>query len=165
MATRPLRRLSGVTVWLVRHANAGSRSSWPGPDTHRPLAPKGIDQAARIAVQLARYPITCVMSSPSLRCRQTVEPLTHALGLTVEVHHALDEGHGPRAALELIDMLASGGTDAVLCSHGDVIPEVLDELSRRGVILDEPGRCAKGSIYQLESHAGSITSGTYVHRA
>ncbi|CAB4725992.1 MAG: hypothetical protein F2754_02275 [Actinobacteria bacterium] len=153
--------MGGVTIWLVRHAKAGSRSAWSGEDSDRPLVPKGFNQAETIADQLAGEPVTRVLSSPSLRCQQTVAPLARTLGLTVEVHDALDEGHGPRGALELIDLLASSGVDAVLCSHGDVIPEVLDQLARRGVNLDEPGRCAKGSIWQLDVRSGSVASGTY----
>lgn len=151
-----------MTIWLVRHAKAGSRSSWSGKDSDRPLAPKGFDQATAITDHLAGGSVTRVVSSPSLRCQQTVEPLAGTLGLAVEVHDALDEGQGPSAALELIDAFASDGTHAVLCSHGDVIPELLAKLSRRGVELSDPRDCAKGSIWQLEVRNGTIASGTYL---
>ncbi len=150
-----------MTIFLVRHAKAGSRSSWSSDDADRPLVAKGFDQAGAIADQLARDPISRVLSSPALRCQQTVAPLARAHGLALEVHDALDEGRGPDAALALIDALASEGTNAVLCSHGDVIPEVLDQLARRGVVLDERGACAKGSIWQLGVRDGHLTSASY----
>jgi 8-oxo-dGTP diphosphatase len=125
--------------------------------------PKGFDQAAAIADQLAGDPISRVLSSPSLRCRQTVGPLAGILGVTIEVCDVLDEGQRPAAALELIDAFAADGTDAVLCSHGDVIPEVLAKLSRRHVELSEPRVCAKGSIWRLAVRDGSVTGGTYLH--
>ncbi len=149
-------------MWLVRHAKAGSRSSWSGRDSDRPLVPKGFDQAGAIAARLGGHRITRVLSSPSLRCQQTVDPLANALGLSVEVHPALDEGQGPSEALALIDSFAQAGTDAVLCSHGDVIPEVLEQLARRGVELPLPRHCAKGSIWRLDVHDGTVALGTYL---
>ena len=52
------------------------------------------------------------------------------------------------------------GRNAVLCSHGDVLPMMLDTLAARGVSLRGVG-CAKGSIWRLETAGGEITGAAY----
>ena len=146
---------------LVRHASAGDRHAWRGDDSERPLDPKGHAQAAAIARALADARIGRVLSSCSVRCVQTVEPLAVATGLHIELADELFEGaHGMRTEA-LIDELAGGDCAAVLCSHGDVIPEVLWRLAYRGVDVDGLGRCKKASIWELHVRDGVVTHGTY----
>lgn len=135
-------------VLLVRHAKAGEREAWDGPDHLRPLSKKGWAQAARLAEDLAGQGITRVVSSPYLRCVQTVEPLAERLGVGVEESDALAEG----ASMDQIAGLlhAVGDETAVLCTHGDVIPTLLRLLVRRdGLRLPPAFPCAKGSTWVL----------------
>ena len=69
------------------------------------------------------------MSSPFVRCVQTLEPLAERAGLPIEVDGRLGEGAAFEGVLELLDTLPQG---AVLCSHGDVIPETIDALIGAG---------------------------------
>ena len=66
-------------VFLVRHARAGDRERWTGDDRLRPLDGKGRRQADAMVAPLAGYPITRLVSSPYLRCVQTLEPLSARL--------------------------------------------------------------------------------------
>ena len=104
---------------LLRHASAGDRDHWAGDDEHRPLDEKGRRQAEKIAEALAAEDVRRVVSSPYVRCVQTVEPLAAALGLEVELDDRLAEG-GDGSARALLD---EGGV--VACTHGDVIFELL----------------------------------------
>ena len=113
----------GGPLLLVRHASAGRRESWLGDDRLRPLDERGRRQADELVAQLSGFPVERVLSSPYVRCVQTVEPLARAHGLTVEETEALAEEHGEEA-VALLRSLA--GTAALLCTHGDVVPEVLD---------------------------------------
>lgn len=151
-----------MTISLVRHARAGSRSRWEGPDADRPLDPSGRDRANALVTLLTAERPSRVISSRYLRCTQTVGPLAATLGLHVEVHDALAEGASTRAALALVDALAAAGTTAVLCSHGDVIPSVLDALERRGVPFADAHQCAKGSVWQLAVDDGRVTGARYL---
>lgn len=151
-----------MIISLVRHAKAASRKSWSEPDIDRPLDEKGHDQARTIAELLGRRPVGRLLSSPAVRCRQTVGPLAGRLGLPLELHDALAEGARGDRALELVDALAAGGADAVLCSHGDVIPEVIDRLTGRGVPLHGPRACAKGSMWDLDVRDGVIVAARYL---
>ena len=60
---------------LVRHAHAGDKTRWQGPDRLRPLSLAGQAEAAGLVVRLEDFPIWRILTSPTLRCQQTVEPL------------------------------------------------------------------------------------------
>ncbi len=106
-------------------------------------------------------PLKRVLSAPALRCRQTVEPLAQALGLDVEETHALAEG-SVNAALDLIHSLV--GEDAALCTHGDIIPEVLQHLEAEGVHILSEWKWRKGSTWVLHTEDGAFARATYVPR-
>ena len=119
----------GVKVFLVRHATAGKRSKWDGDDTLRPLDKRGRRQAQKLIEQLGDAHFERIVSSPYVRCVQTVGPLAAARGLSVETDEALAEGAGAEAGLELFRRTAS---DLVACVHGDLVVELLGEKRRKG---------------------------------
>jgi exopolyphosphatase/guanosine-5'-triphosphate,3'-diphosphate pyrophosphatase len=135
-----------MTLFLVRHAKAVSRAAWDGAERLRPLTPGGHRQAMRLVQTLAAADVARIVSSPALRCRQTVEPLAAQCGLPLEVDARLEEGAEPAGALRLVEEL--GGAVAVLSTHGDLIPELVAELSSRG--RPDPLFCEKGSIWVLD---------------
>jgi 8-oxo-dGTP diphosphatase len=140
-----------VSLYLVRHAHAGSRSVWHGDDdSRRPLTDKGVRQSEALALRLAGVGPNALLSSPYERCRQTLAPLASATGLTVESSRHLAEGS---SFLHAIGVLLSCADGTVLCSHGDVIPDVISALARRGTrLLSEP-IWAKASVWVLERNA------------
>jgi len=138
-------------VLLVRHAVAVHRSAWADDDRRRPLDDRGRRQAEALVAELAGYPVARILSSPADRCLATVAPLAAARGLAVETAAGLDEGAGP-AALGLVRAAQTAEGGAVLCSHGDVIPEVLDRLG--GPAWTAGARCQKGSTWVLAAGPG-----------
>jgi 8-oxo-dGTP diphosphatase len=152
---------AAATVPLVRHALAGNRDRWRGHDGVRPLTERGRAQAEALAGTLARRRPTLLVSSPAVRCVQTLEPLGKALGLPVQRHDALAEGAGPAAALALLHAVALLG-ESVACTHGDIQVEVVDSLIADGAAFSKPLRFAKGSTWELTSEHGRFTAGRYV---
>jgi broad specificity phosphatase PhoE len=69
---------------VVRHADAGDKRGWKGPDLLRPLSAAGRRQADGLVVRLEDYPIERILCSPSLRCVQTVQPLAGDRFLEIE---------------------------------------------------------------------------------
>lgn len=135
------------TSYLVRHAKAGRRHDWKGDDRERPLSGPGRRQAAALAERLAERFVTSLWSSPYRRCVQTLEPLGERTGLIVERDDRLAEG----ARVEhVMALLRDGGDGAVLCSHGDVVPEVVEALIRRGAAVASDPDWRKASIWVLE---------------
>jgi 8-oxo-dGTP diphosphatase len=149
-----------VTVYLVRHAKAGDPAEWGGDDVERPLSKPGRRQAERLAGTLGDVPFARLISSPALRCVQTLEPLAGRLRVAVEAEPALAEGRGARSALELI---AGLGSEAVaLSTHGDVMIQVLDALVADGMELEDPFAFAKGCTWVLERDGERFVRGRYL---
>ena len=140
-----------MTLLLVRHATAGKRKRWQGDDRLRPLDDRGREQAAKLRALLEAYDIDRICSSPYVRCRQTVEPLAEKLDLDVEERDELAEGAGRRAALALARELSQ--STPVLCTHGDIVVDLLGEESE------------KGSTWVLELADGELTRIEYLSPA
>ena len=120
-----------LTTWplaLVRHAHAVGRGSWSGDDRLRPLDRAGRSRAIEVSRLLAAYAITRLVSSPSVRCADTLRPHAVATGAALRTKDALSEEgyaadptHAPRHLLRLLER----GVPAALCSHGPVLPDLL----------------------------------------
>ena len=135
-------------VYLVRHAHAGKKSAWSGPDLARPLSAEGRGQAVGLVDQLAAEPVRRLLSSPAVRCLQTVRPLAGRLGLPIEPDGRLGVD-GP--AGDLLELLAGPALDqAVVCTHGEVIGRVFAELRHAGTRLPDKPRWPKGSTWVLD---------------
>lgn len=147
-------------LYLVRHAHAGARADWDGPDAQRPLSKRGRRQARALAESLAEAGVTRLVSSPYRRCVQTLEPLAEASGLEVVVDDRLVEGSGFAPVLELAEELPAQA--AALCSHGDVIPDVLEALVRRGLELQDRPRWPKASTWVLTRDEHGFVKGRFL---
>ena len=151
-----------MTVYLVRHAEAKSRSHWKGSDRLRPLTKKGERQAHALVDLLAEADVRRVVSSPAVRCGETVEPLASKHGVHVVTDEVLAEGAPTKAALKLLHDAAAAKGDSVVCTHGDLVPELLRALTKDGVRLVDDLRFAKGSTWVLQTKDHSLTEGRYL---
>lgn len=151
-----------MTVLLVRHARAGTRKYWKGPDIERPLSKKGRHQAEGLVDLLSRYPVKRILSSPYVRCVQTVEPAAEKLKLSVQPEPVLAEG---AAADDVVALLRrAAGSTVVWCTHGDIVPLVLDAIVEQdGLKLKKAEKkYPKGSFWELEQDKkGRVTKATY----
>jgi 8-oxo-dGTP diphosphatase len=126
-----------VSVVLLRHARAGERGAWSFDDRLRPLDERGREQAAALRDVLSSRAIDRIVSSPYLRCIETVEPLADVRGLRIEPDVRLAEGAAQHDALSLLSELEGG----LACTHGDVIEGLLGYGLRKGaaVVIDVKG--------------------------
>jgi 8-oxo-dGTP diphosphatase len=146
-------------IGFFRHAEAGKRHEWKGPDRERPLSEAGERQAKAVAERLAADGVARIVSSPYVRCIESVEPLAAATGLEIEIEPGLAEGADPDMVHDLL-LRAEPGT--VFCSHGDIASGVLRRLAAEGADLDAGLVWEKGSTWRLERDArGKITRGRY----
>jgi 8-oxo-dGTP diphosphatase len=150
-----------MRLYLIRHAQAGDRT-FGHRDLYRQLTSQGVERAKAISELLADVGIDRVLSSPATRCVQTVQPLASGLGLEVEEHPDLWEG---TLTAHVLALLTAGDAPSVaVCSHGDVIPAVVDAVAGLGAEVRGRG-CEKGSIWVLDHVEGSWRRATYVDRS
>ena len=147
-----------MTVFLIRHAEAGDRTRWSGPDALRPLTAEGRRQAQGLVRLLSGADIHGVVTSPHVRCRQTVEPLGADRGLAVEDDPRLAEGGDIAEALELL----ATNDGAAMCSHGDIVKAAVCHLHDEGRPLDGGLQWQKGSTWAFEVGGGTILAGRYL---
>jgi 8-oxo-dGTP diphosphatase len=147
-------------AYVVRHAKAGDRAEWSGDDRMRPLTKSGQRQSEALATMLAGEPIDKILSSGYLRCVQTVEPLGASRKLPVEPVKELEEGAGGDSVLRLVQKFR--GRNIVLCTHGDVMEELLEGLIAQGLLQRARANMEKGSTWVLEEKDGKITGARYL---
>jgi 8-oxo-(d)GTP phosphatase len=122
-------------IYVVRHAKAGVRSTWPGPDEERPLTRRGRKQARRLVDRFQGLDLGRIVSSPFVRCVQT--DLVWAIA-------SLDE------------------RPTVVCSHGTEIESMIDRFHHDGATIEGGRGIAKGSVWVLDREQGRISSARYL---
>jgi len=125
-------------IYLLRHAHAGNKRTWSGPAGRRPLSAAGRREAAGLVRVLDGRPITTILSSPALRCEQTVQPLAEHRSLPV------------------------GLDDVVLCTHGELIGQLLGLLRERGAPIGRHAQWPKGSTWLLRLTGDRVAGATYL---
>jgi len=138
-----------LTTWplvIVRHARSHSRSKWPDADPLRPLDARGRERAQALVPMLAAYGVTRVVTSPAVRCLHTVLPYAVAAGHQVRIKEALsEEGFAEqpdRVAYHLTRLLERGNA-AVVCTHGPVLPVLLERLAMISDAEEQDKKAAK----------------------
>jgi 8-oxo-(d)GTP phosphatase len=131
-------------ILLLRHASAGDSAAWEGDDRARPLDKRGRKQAKALVDQLGSFEPVVIVSSPYLRCLQTVEPLARSLGLTVDVRPELGEERHEQETRALVESLA--GLTAVVCGHGGLESVVLSDTEPAGGVP----KWRKGATFVLD---------------
>jgi phosphohistidine phosphatase SixA len=144
---------------VVRHADAGLRNSWDGPDLMRPLTPLGYRQADGLVVRLEDFPLGRILSSPSTRCLQSVQPLAQDRRLPIDSVGALGVAAGPAGILALWNRFPF---DALMCTHGETIGRLFARLAIGGLVTDAPPQWPKGSTWLLQRAAGATVRARYM---
>lgn len=150
-----------LTTWplvLLRHAKALPRSQWKDDDQLRPLDRRGTHLAGTLVPLLTAYGPRRLVSSPSVRCADTLWPYAASLGVPLKLKDGLsEEGYeaDPARAVHHLRRLVERGAPAALCSHGPVLPDLLDELATLVVEGgDESADAAKALDEAAESGMG-----------
>jgi 8-oxo-(d)GTP phosphatase len=131
-----------VPLILLRHAKAQGKSDWAGEDTDRPLDDTGAHAAKALAELLACFaPRALVVSSPAVRCTETIRP--YALRFCGEVRSeeslyireplATDPAH----LRSLIAGAVAAGEPTVLCAHRENMPALQE--AALAVLAPAPG--------------------------
>jgi phosphohistidine phosphatase SixA/8-oxo-dGTP pyrophosphatase MutT (NUDIX family) len=118
-------------IVLQRHGKAERRGSeWPD-DLARPLAPEGKQQAIALAELLAVYGAEELISSPAVRCVDTVRPYADLHDVEMKLDSALTEisyVHAPRAIVSWVRALADRRVGTIVCTHGPLLDELIAAL-------------------------------------
>lgn len=140
------------TLLLVRHAKAGNRSGWSGPDDQRPLSTAGREQATALRLLLPLFAPDDVHAADLVRCVDTVHGLADDIGVPVALEPVLNEANyerDPAASARRLTAIARAGGTPVVCTQGGVIPGVLGAIASRAGLELGRIRSKKGSVWVL----------------
>ena len=132
-------------IHLVRHADAGPRTATP-EDRVRPLSAEGRRQVRALSSWLQPGPNGRVLSSPYLRCVETVDRLAARDGHDLILSDTLAEGGRLDALLDLLVEVPEG---SILCTHGDMLRAVIGRLEGDQTLLRGPACSDKGVVWVL----------------
>lgn len=153
------------SILIVRHASAGSRGEWEGDDRLRPLDEGGRLQAEQLVRFLSRYEVDELISADFVRCVQTLEPFAEAVGLPIKEEPLFSELGYPGAESEAVLAIRSwarSGESTVICSQGDVIPDLVARIAREDhVDVPDPLPCKKASTWVLSFDGNRLFSAEY----
>ncbi|HEY8479390.1 MAG TPA: NUDIX domain-containing protein, partial [Spirillospora sp.] len=154
---------------ILRHASAGEKSTWEDADELRPLDAAGRAQAGVLAGLLHAYGPARVVSSATARCLETVLPYARRVGASIETDAAFTVGDTTEGkATDRLLSLVEDGVPAIVCTHGEVVSELVTALCKEmgEQAPDDPGlrksefwaaHLADGSMAALERHTpGSL---------
>lgn len=129
----------------------------------RPLSKQGVVEAEALADLLAPFAPTRIVSSPYVRCIQTVAPLAKSLGLHIERTKRLVPSAGGSAESYLRRVSRNKVGPVVLCTHREVIRHLQRELPKSNrELFGEDGRREKGSVWVLDRERGHIVRSEYL---
>lgn len=100
---------------------------------------------------LAERPVISLIASPTMRCVQTLQPLSQHFGLAI----VRSERVGPDGSLfDLLTADPRSLNGTVVCTHGELMEPLLEELRRRQTPIlterDDPDwLLSKGSAWHL----------------
>jgi 8-oxo-dGTP diphosphatase len=154
------------TFVVLRHGISRARRTWRGNDRRRPLLAAGFRQAERLVPVLSAYGVTRLVTSGSIRCRQSLEPYAAAVGGKLEVDDVLSEEDATpkavrRKVADLVTELDEAPKNAgglVLCTHRPVLPWVFDRLGLADPLLE------KGEMLVVHLRRGEVMA-TERHQA
>jgi phosphohistidine phosphatase SixA/8-oxo-dGTP pyrophosphatase MutT (NUDIX family) len=115
------------TLIVVRHAKASPRDE-DLDDLLRPLTEAGHARAAQLRDLLAPFGVRKVISSPALRCTQTLEPYADQVGAFLEIDDRLGEDTKASAVQRAVTGLTDVKKPVALCSHRPTMPWIQESL-------------------------------------
>jgi 8-oxo-dGTP pyrophosphatase MutT (NUDIX family)/phosphohistidine phosphatase SixA len=168
-----LRPRPTVPLILLRHASAGQRTAHPDDDATRPLDADGAIDARLLAGLLACFaPRARVLSSPALRCLETVQPYAADFGGSVDAEAALAVPRRPSdlpigrtsvgdSLASLVRDLVAAGRAAVVCLHRENLPQALSAacaaLGAPAALPDDP-ELPTGGFWVVHAAAGELAA-------
>lgn len=145
---------------LLRHASAGDKRSWRDDDSLRPLDARGRREAADLATLLTSFGAARVLSSATARCLETVLPYAAATAAEIRTDPALTFATATaEGARDLLRRLLDEDKPTLLCTHGEVVPEILGQAcAQLGADPPEDTGLRKASFWVLHVAGGELTS-------
>lgn len=146
---------------MVRHAEAGDRERFLGDDSLRPLSKRGRKQAKLLSKRLYGSTLDLV-SSPYLRCVETLAPTSYLLRRAMTLATWLVEGESPTKALQQLIELTGEIGGLVACTHGDILEGMIAAAIQTGAVPTGDPIVEKAATAELTIISGNVVAISFV---
>jgi len=146
---------------VIRHAEAGDRERFTGDDSLRPLSRKGRRQAEALAKRLRDSTLDMV-TSPYLRCVETLSPTSARLRRAMMLASWLIEGESPEEALYQLGELTGAIGGLVACTHQDLMFGMVDAALSVGAVPSSEPRFEKAATAEFTIVSGKVVAISFV---
>jgi phosphohistidine phosphatase len=148
-----------LELFFLRHARAVARANWAREDSERPLTERGREDAARMAVFMAKlgHPLDAIITSPYKRALETADIMARHLNMTDKL--ISDERLAPGFDVKRLEAILEDHPDAIalmFVGHEPDFSGVVGRVSGGRVIIK------KGGIAYLESIQASLEKANLV---
>lgn len=116
-------------IILLRHAKAKPRSSWTLAEGDRTLVASGQRQAKAVGRLLTAWGPNRALTSPWVRCVQTLKPYANTAKLKIKQIDALTEAshkRQPKKARAVAEGVFEKRKPVIICTHRPVLPTLLE---------------------------------------
>lgn len=151
-ALRDARAHRTRTMIVLRHALARTRTGWKSDDEERPLTKPGEVQAKKLEPLLAAYGVRRVITSPALRCADTVDTYAKSVKTFLEVDDRLAEQTKARNVQLSVASALARKAPLVLCTHRPTLPYIF------GALRLEPIELPPGEGLVIHHRKGKIVA-------
>jgi 8-oxo-dGTP diphosphatase len=142
------------TIVVLRHGRAAPLAGAEEDDLERPLTERGREQARALVPVLDAYGIRRVVSSPAIRCAQTVEPFAQSISTFLEIDDRIGEDTRAGQVERSVEALLDRKSPVVLCTHRPTLPWIFDSIGTKtydlapgeGVVLHH----RRGEVFAVE---------------
>jgi 8-oxo-dGTP pyrophosphatase MutT (NUDIX family)/phosphohistidine phosphatase SixA len=113
---------------ILRHAKATLRSDWKGEEAKRTLLPEGKKQAKALVPLIAAYGPKRLITSPWVRCHDTIAPYAETRKQKLIERHQLTElGNKKRPARtqDVVKDLLGTSNSGLISAHRPALPSIL----------------------------------------
>lgn len=122
------KELETKALIILRHAKATVRSEWKGEEAKRPLLPEGKQQATALIPLIAAYGPKRLVTSPWVRCHDTINPYAEKRKQKLIERHQLTElgnKKRPVRTQAVVHDLLGTSKSGLICSHRPALPSIL----------------------------------------
>lgn len=139
------------TLVVLRHGKAAPRADHDD-DLERQLTSVGTARAEALVPLLDAYGVRRVVSSPAVRCAQTVEPYAHSISTFLEIDDRVSEDTSAAQVRRSVDALLDRKKPVVLSSHRPTLPWIFDAI---GIDVQE---LAPGEAIVVHHRKGNVVA-------
>ena len=147
----------GLTLYFLRHGQAGDSEEWQGDDGKRPLTADGKKRMQREAagIKALRLPLTLILTSPLTRAQQTAEIVAETLGIPVAADDRLVPGLGASVLRPIVQEHRKASA-LMLVGHEPDFGDTVSQLTGGSRVIMKKGGLAAVELDSPDSVHGSL---------